>query len=330
MAHEIAHVALRHGTNQLSRATAARLPLQVLGGVFSRGTLVDQLAQLGIGIGFTSVFLRYSRTAETQADIRGTQILFDAGYDPRAMAQFFEVLQARHPQSSVEFFSDHPNPDRRAQRVSEEVERLGGPRPGYQSDSPEFPRIKLLLKSMPLPPKQPPRRTDAAPQRPEPPSARLVLHAGQNFRLRHPENWRVYGQDGAAAIAPDGGIFQGEGGEMMLAYGLFLGYYSSPSINRSTSLDDATNQLISSLEKENPELRYVARSRTRTRLAGFEARSMRFAAPSPIRGLQETDWILTTVRPQGLFFVALISPEQEFESYRPTFERLLQSIVFVD
>ena len=330
IAHEISHVALRHGTNQLSRAAAARLPLQILGGVFSRGTLADQLAQIGIGIGFTSVFLKYSRSAETQADIRGAQILYDADYDPRAMAQFFERLQAEHRQRSIEFFSDHPSPERRVDRVNEEIDRLGGPRPGYQTDSPEFRRIKGLLKSLPLPPKRPARPSDAAPARPQLPSGRLVVYEGENFRLQHPENWRVYAQTGAATIAPEGGILQGADGRTSVAYGAFLGYFSSPAINRSTSLDDATNELIASLEKQNPDMRYVSRSRKTTRLAGSRACSLRFSAPSPMPGKQEADWIVTTMRPQGLFFIALISPEQDFESYRPAFERLLQSILFSD
>ena len=330
IAHEISHVALRHGTNQLSRAAAARLPLQILGGVFSRGTLADQLAQIGIGIGFTSVFLKYSRNAETQADIRGAQTLYDAGYDPRAMAQFFEHLQAEHRQRSIEFFSDHPSPERRVDRVNEEIDRLGGPRPGYQTDSPEFQRIKGLLKSLPLPPKLPARPSDAAPARPQPPSGRLVVYEGENFRLQHPENWLVYAQTGAAMIAPEGGILQGADGGTSVAYGAFLGYFSSATINRSASLDDATNELIASLEKQNPDMRYVPRSRKTTRLAGSKACSLRFSAPSPIPGKQEADWIVTTMRPQGLFFIALISPEQDFESYRPAFERLLQSILFSD
>jgi hypothetical protein len=115
-----------------------------------------------------------------------------------------------------------------------------------------------------------------------------------------------------------------------VAYGAFLGYFSSPTINRSTSIDDATNELIASLEKQNPDMRYVPLSRKTTRLAGSKACSLRFSAPSPIPGKQEADWIVTTMRPQGLFFIALISPEQDFESYRPAFDRLLQSILFSD
>ncbi|MFQ5694933.1 MAG: M48 family metalloprotease, partial [Terriglobia bacterium] len=93
MAHEISHVALRHGTNQLTKATVAQVPLAILGGVFGGGGgVVGQLTQLGVAVGFTGIFLKFSRSAETQADVLGTQILYDAGYDPTAMADFFDIL----------------------------------------------------------------------------------------------------------------------------------------------------------------------------------------------------------------------------------------------
>ena len=90
MAHEISHVALRHGTNQASKASAAQMPLAILGGVLGSNSTGAMLAQLGAGFALNSILLKYSRTAESQADIMGTQILYDSGYDPRALAQFFE------------------------------------------------------------------------------------------------------------------------------------------------------------------------------------------------------------------------------------------------
>ncbi len=94
IAHETSHVALRHGTNQASKASAAQLPLSILGGLLGSNSTGAALAQLGAGFTVNSILLKYSRTDETQADIMGTQILYDSGYDPRAMAQFFEKLQA--------------------------------------------------------------------------------------------------------------------------------------------------------------------------------------------------------------------------------------------
>ena len=128
IAHEISHVALRHGTNQASKASAAQLPLAILGGVIGSDSTKAALTQLGASFAVNSILLKYSRTAETQADVMGTQILYDAGYDPRAMAQFFQKIEAdqRKGGGAVEFFSNHPSPDNRIERVNEEVNLLGG------------------------------------------------------------------------------------------------------------------------------------------------------------------------------------------------------------
>src|SRR5579885_3608800 len=109
MAHELSHVALRHGTNQATKAEAAQGLLGIAGGLFggsASGALLTKLGAFAAG----GVLLRYSRSAETQADVMGTQVLYDSGYDPRAMAQFFEKLEAESKgKTPPEFFSDHPS-----------------------------------------------------------------------------------------------------------------------------------------------------------------------------------------------------------------------------
>src|SRR5712691_2191728 len=109
MAHETSHVALRHGTNQASKASAAQMPLGILGALLGSSSTGAALAQLGAGFTLNSLLLKYSRTDESQADIMGTQIVYDSGYDPRALAQFFEKLQAETKgKNPPEFFSNHP------------------------------------------------------------------------------------------------------------------------------------------------------------------------------------------------------------------------------
>jgi predicted Zn-dependent protease len=93
MAHEISHVALRHGTNQATRQEMSSGLFGILGGMVGGGSVSAITSQLGGGVIAGSVLVKYTRTSETQADILGTQILYDAGYDPRAMAQFFENAQ---------------------------------------------------------------------------------------------------------------------------------------------------------------------------------------------------------------------------------------------
>src|SRR5437667_4758822 len=93
IAHEEGHVVMRHGTHQASEKILAQAPLAILGGVLGEsGSLMSQLAQYGLGFGVTSVFLHNSRSIEAQADQVGTYTLYQAGYDPRAMAQFFEII----------------------------------------------------------------------------------------------------------------------------------------------------------------------------------------------------------------------------------------------
>jgi beta-barrel assembly-enhancing protease len=153
IAHEISHVALRHGTNQASKAYVAQVPLAILGGALGSNSTGAVLAQIGAGFATNSLLLKYSRSAEIQADTMGTQILYDSGYDDRAMAQFFEKIQAEDTSGRpVEFFSNHPNPDNRIGRVNQEIANLGGSPRGSKTDSQEFQDIKRYVLSLAGPP----------------------------------------------------------------------------------------------------------------------------------------------------------------------------------
>ena len=96
--------------------------------------------------------LHYSRSDETQADVLGTQTLYDTGYDPRAMAQFFEKLESETKgKNPPQFLSDHPNPGNRVERVGEEVEKLGGMyRANAKRDSADFESIKREVLALPV------------------------------------------------------------------------------------------------------------------------------------------------------------------------------------
>jgi predicted Zn-dependent protease len=155
MAHETAHVALRHGTSQASKAYVAEIPAALLSGwLGNNSSLGSTIVQMTTGFVMNSVFLKYSRDDESQADILGTQILYDSGYDPRALARFFEMIEAKSKSQPIEFFSDHPNPEHRIERVMEEVTKLGGPPSGYKEDSRQFHEIQKYVDKLPPPPKQ--------------------------------------------------------------------------------------------------------------------------------------------------------------------------------
>ena len=105
MAHEIAHVALAAWHEPGSKANLIQLPAMLAGAVVGNGSMLGQLAQLGIGLGANSVLLKYSRDAESDADILGARMMAKAGYNPIEMARFFEKLEAqggpRRPAVSV-------------------------------------------------------------------------------------------------------------------------------------------------------------------------------------------------------------------------------------
>jgi predicted Zn-dependent protease len=151
MGHEISHIALRHGTNQVSRANLIQLPAMLAAGAAGNG-LLGQLAQIGIGVGANSVLLKFSRSAESQADYTGTLILHDAGYNPIEAARFFEKLEAEGGQRSAvaQFFSSHPNPGNRRRAIEDLIRQLP-PREYAAADSREFVKAKQAAARVAVP-----------------------------------------------------------------------------------------------------------------------------------------------------------------------------------
>jgi len=145
MGHEMSHVILRHGTNQASKSKLIELPA-ILGSQIAGGSVAGQLAQLGIGLGANSVLLKFSRTAESQADITGSHLMAEAGYNPVEMARFFEKLQAQGGQGVPQFFSDHPNPDNRQHAIEAEARTL--PLQTYTYQTGEFQRMKKAVAAI--------------------------------------------------------------------------------------------------------------------------------------------------------------------------------------
>ncbi|HXH48295.1 MAG TPA: M48 family metallopeptidase [Terriglobia bacterium] len=158
LAHEEGHVVMRHGTHQASEMMLAQAPLSILAGLLGQSSsLASQLTQLGLAFGVNSILLRNSRSAESQADEVGTYILYQAGYNPYGMAQFFGIIQQKYPQRTIQFFSDHPNPGNRIRNVDEEIPKLGQKKE-WKTDSPEFQAVKQRLQNMPPAPKPAPQQ----------------------------------------------------------------------------------------------------------------------------------------------------------------------------
>jgi predicted Zn-dependent protease len=153
--HEISHIILRHGTSQASKGQVVGGLSGALGAIFG-GSKLGQIATVGGGFAANSVLLKYSRDAESNADLMGTQILYDSGYDPRAMAEFFDKLAKEHKGSSVEqFFSNHPIPENRIAKVNAEIKKIGPEPTNPKRDTAEFQNTKRLLLALPAPKPRP-------------------------------------------------------------------------------------------------------------------------------------------------------------------------------
>jgi hypothetical protein len=345
MAHETAHVALRHGTNQASKASAVNLPLAILGGLVGSESTVAALAQLGAGFTVNSILLKYSRDAEQQADLMGTQMLADAGYDPRAMGQFFQKLEAQNPGGSgPAFFNSHPSPEHRVETVNEEVNRLGARAPSRTS-SQEFDQIKRNVSSMPAPRgAQSLQGNTQAPgtnagSRPETASNRFKNFENATLRIDYPENWQTLGQGDAVTIAPRGGMVSDGNGNQALAYGVLVNLYEphpdragqqfqGPGFGQtaSPSIEAATDQLVATFQQSNRNMRVVRYHESIT-VNGERGLSTYLSNDSPVPGgSRETNWLVTLPSSDGLLFLVFTAPEREFQGYEQVFEQMLYSV----
>jgi hypothetical protein len=339
MAHEASHVALRHGTNQASKASAAQMPLAILGGVLGSNSTVAALAQLGAGFTVNSILLKYSRDAERQADLMGTQILFDSGLEPRAMGQFFQKLEGSN---GVAFFNSHPNPDRRIESVNEEVSRLGGGQRTASSGSQEFAQIKRYVQSLPAPRANQlqSQQQQNTPGRPEGPAERFLSFDNAVLRMEHPENWQAFGQGDAVTFAPRNGMVDQGNGNQALAYGVVVNIYE-PQADRygqqlqgpgsgqqgsGMSPEAATDQLVATLQQSNRNMR-VVRRQGRIDVNGQRGLSTYLSNDSPMQaGGRETNWLVTIPRSDDLVFLVFTAPEREFQSYEGAFQQMLHSV----
>ncbi|MBI3935173.1 MAG: M48 family metalloprotease [Acidobacteria bacterium] len=148
MAHEIAHVAARHGTRNASKAELANwlsLPLIFLGGPVGFG------ARSAAGLLIPMKFLQFSRGAEREADFLGLQYLYKTGYDPDAFVGFFEKMQAREknrPGSLAKAFATHPLTPDRIDAAQDEIRNVLPSRDEYIVTTGEFERVHERLRML--------------------------------------------------------------------------------------------------------------------------------------------------------------------------------------
>lgn len=324
MAHEMSHVILRHGTNQASKANLLQLPAMLAGAVAGNGSMLGQLAQAGIGLGFNSVLLKFSRTDESQADALGARMMAESGYNPIEMARFFEKLDASGGARGPQFLSDHPNPGNREKAIQEEIRAL--PQASYGSQTGEFQRARQEAAALPPPTKGGNVRGAASPPA-EGPSGGWQQLRGRTFSVSYPAGWQAYGDQSSAAVtlAPKQGIVQASDGGASVGYGAILSYFQPDSGKRD--LAGATDDLIHHLRTSNPQMEVSSRAPQRVRVDGSQGLLTMLSSASPYGGA-ETDALLTVARPEGLFYMVFIAPERQFTNLQNALTQMIRSIRF--
>jgi Zn-dependent protease with chaperone function len=320
MAHELSHVVLRHGTAQASKAQIMQGAAGIFGELFG-GSTSGALLTEGVALGAGSVLLHYSRSDETQADVLGTQTLYDTGYDPRAMTQFFEKLEAEtQGKNPPQFLSDHPNPGNRVERVDEEIDKLGGVPANAKRDSVEFEAMKREVMALPVVKMPRAAMASAVPA----PSSTFGDYQADEYALKVPDNWKKYEDKGSVTFAPEGGISQSGG----LAYGMIVSVTQAPAVASERALENATQALVQELAKTNPGLK-VTREPGRVQLNGQPGLSTYLSNDSPAGGL-ETDWLITVQRRHGLVSFLCVAPQAAYSEYEKTFTAILDSVRFTE
>ncbi|HYY56611.1 MAG TPA: M48 family metalloprotease [Pyrinomonadaceae bacterium] len=334
IAHEISHVALRHGTNQASKAYVAQRGIDILRTIAGGNRNAEEIITAIGGTGANMVFLKFGRTAETQADVEGVHIMAEAGYDPHDMANFFKTLQERSGQRVPEFLSDHPDPGNRIATINKEMASLRVNRNAVRN-SDEFQQARALLtgggggpalKSTDSPSRtgpSDPSDNDAG-SRPPAPSASMIEFQARDgsFALRYPDNWDALTSDDVQMIFAPRGAYGQKDDSVFVTHGLFVGAIAPGA----SDLETANTQFIQQQVEMNPDFK-VARAPQAISFGGRRGYATVVAGPSAVTGVLEIDVVYTTATTDGkLFYLITMAPEDEFETYRQTFEQVIASL----
>ena len=337
MAHELAHVLLRHGTANATKAQNPWLQLGQIAGAIggaivggTAGAVISDGSQFGIG----TLLLRYSRDFERQADLLGAQIMARAGYDPRDLAHVFETIASESKGGSPEWLSSHPNPGNRTAYITKEAESLQiAPHPDtreFAAAKSAFARLDPAMTMAELA-----KRTEASaagaavavgtPGRPVPtPSPRQrTVNAGV-FQVRVPDNWQAVQSSGTLRVVPENG-YGDLNGQMVFTHGVEFGVARSSSRN----LQEATTTWLNAVARDNPDMRLSGSQQT-TRLSGRTTLVTSLTNPSPLGGAERVVTHTTFLADGSLFYYLTVAPEADQGTYASTFTRIARSIRLTD
>jgi beta-barrel assembly-enhancing protease len=332
MAHEIAHVALRHGTAQATRATPFQLGALAgqIGGALLGGTLGNIIGN-AVPAGLGTYFLRYGREYEREADTLGAQILARAGYQPREMANMFRTIEKEGGRGGPEWLSSHPNPGNRYEAINREAETL---RVQGNGNTGRFAAMQQRLRNMPPAPTAEEiarRRQQGSNQPSAQPAVRVPAPASQvrtheperGLRVSVPRNWSIAEQgSGRITYTPDGAFYRARGGQTAFTHGVQIGTAAAATGN----LQQDTERLLASLARSNPQLRRQE-GFSRERLSGRAALRTTLSNVSSVTGAREQVTLATTYLPDGrLFYVVGVVPQEDARDYERTFRRVRESV----
>ncbi len=327
LAHELSHVMLRHGTAQATKATPYQIGTiagAILGAVVGgkKGEIISQGSQIGIG----TAFLRFGREFERQADILGAQIMARAGYDPREMASMFETLAKQGGNGGPEFLSSHPDPGNRYEAVLREAESLRVQ--NAVRDTGEFRNVQARLGGNNYPatgntnnPNSNNPNSTTGNARIDPrvgvaaPSTRYRTYSATGtFQVSVPDNWRQLPGQNGVTFAPENAYAEGS-----FTHGAEIGIAEIDT----TSLRDATDQLLNSFSQGNPNLRSQGqRSTTVDGRAALETALVN----RDVHGDEIVRITTTLSAARTLLYVVTVVPQNEEPRYRTAFSNLLRSL----
>jgi len=364
MAHEMSHVYMQHSAKQAGKTQTAAAIAGIAGailGATTRGVL-GQLAQAGIQFGAEGLILKYSREDEAQADAVGAIILYKAGYNPQAMADFFQKLAAEGS-SGPQFLSDHPNPGNREAAIQQEI--ASWPPKKFQTTSAAFNSARQHARGVKVYTAQqisagaktgewaslnktngavfkapagvavntPASAQSGAAVRPVAlqsvlPSSRLVTSDVGPLKIARPDNWQLMapaqsGQD--IRIAPQAGVTADS-----IGYGVVLNGIA-PKSGQSMTLDQMTSELVRLMQSGGGDLQPVGNAQPIT-VAGVQGRSVVMQSTSPFpdangQSQKERDWLVTVPRSDGsVVYFVFVAPQSEFDRFRPTYDAMLRSV----
>ena len=361
LAHEIAHVALRHGTHQASKAYAAQAGLSILGGFLGgrTGSNTQQILQTIGGVGLNVLFLRFGRDLETQADIRGAQILARSGYTPQDMIGFFHQLEKVDKAKKTNWLSSHPAPPDRIARIQKEAKALSVPatpttnvaqlqriQSRMRSSYGTAPTMAQIAQTGPMTSSGTNSRGETVrPGTVAAPSTSLKTFTARSrvYRIAYPSNWRVY-EEGTTGVtlAPEGGIGTANG-RTEIVYGAVVNHYDpfGSAVPRSrlrssnqgdvygsnVTIEQATTDLIGQITQSSPHLKTIRNSTKRINAGDGVALTASLRGVNPNTRLNERVTVVTRqLADDHLVYMLFITPEQEASRYSSLLTAMVNSL----